>query len=162
MWLRKQPNEIEAISRAATRPRLSPLLPAVLGIIVGSIMLIWVPTVEAFLIVAALVFVVTYIYRVICGNRGLANFVGQLTTGPGSYFDDNAFICTSCFSAQDASHAVCVKCGAPIENIEYWRWVADKADSSFEGPPNHVPDPASPSVTPPAAAGGAPSVGADH
>jgi hypothetical protein len=28
--------------------------------------------------------------------------------------------------------------------------------------PNHVPDPTSPSVTPPAGAGGAPSVGADH
>jgi hypothetical protein len=27
---------------------------------------------------------------------------------------------------------------------------------------NHVPDPASPSVTPPAGAGGAPSVAADH
>jgi hypothetical protein len=28
--------------------------------------------------------------------------------------------------------------------------------------PNHVPDPTSPSVTPPAGAGGAPSVAADH
>jgi len=28
--------------------------------------------------------------------------------------------------------------------------------------PNHVPDPTSPSVTPPACAGGAPSVAADH
>ena len=31
-----------------------------------------------------------------------------------------------------------------------------------KNPPNHVPDPASPSVTPPAGAGGAPSVAADH
>jgi TonB family protein len=35
-------------------------------------------------------------------------------------------------------------------------------DTSLVGEPNHVPDPTSPSVTPPAGAGGAPSVTADH
>jgi len=141
MWLRKQANEIDAISRAASRPRWSPLLPTALGIMFGSLVLFWVATVEAFLLVAALVFVITYVYRAIFGNRGLANLVGQLITGPGPYYDDDAFICTSCFSVQDASHAVCVKCGSPIEHIEYWKWVPDKNENSLAEPPNHVPDP---------------------
>jgi hypothetical protein len=45
-----------------------------------------------------------------------------------------------------------------VMSMAIFEWCAP----ATEKPPNHVPDPTPPSVTPPADAGGAPSVAADH
>jgi hypothetical protein len=75
----------------------------------------------------------------------------------------------TCDEHNVGSQKVVEACGGIFEGIidcpelgvrkkRYWIYTA----AVKEGLPNQLPDPTSPSVTPPAGAGGAPSVAADH
>lgn len=129
MWVRKTDDEIAA---AAPKRNWSPILPLILGAVLGLIAFLWESKLELFVFATALGFILTYLYRVVFGDRFLFDFFLSLANGPSPISNDESYMCPHCHQPQLFRTEGCRNCGAPLEEMSRWKWVR----SSGEKMPN--------------------------
>jgi hypothetical protein len=120
MWVRK--SAAEFAGKASNR-NWSPLLPLALGALLGLIALLWQSSLEFFLFASAIGFILTYLYRIIFGDRFLFDFFLSLANGPSPILDQESYLCPQCHQPQLFRREGCRTCGAPLEEMSRWKWV---------------------------------------
>lgn len=127
MWVRKTKKEIAA---AAPKRNWSPILPLILGVLLGLVAALWQPSLELFAWSAAIGFILTYLYRVVFGDRFLIDFFLSLANGPSPVSDNESYICPQCHQPQLFRREGCQICGAPLEEMARWKWVKDSREKN--------------------------------